>query len=214
MLNNVFLVNFSVESEAYQALSELKRTPVTDDYVISQAAIIKRENGIISPKDGIDIGLETNDDRIKGGLIGSLTGVLGGPIGMLFYGTLGAIVGGAVDAKDYSENASVLENVARRIEEGQTALLIMASEKNAYSLASQLAKFDVTIDYYDAAEVEAEIEQAAELQKQMEKEARKKLRQEKTSEQKAKIAKRREEFKAKVEARREKYKKQSDKDGV
>ncbi|MBR1423510.1 MAG: DUF1269 domain-containing protein [Ruminococcus sp.] len=199
MLDHVFSINFAVESEAYQALTELKKAPVTAGYVLSQAAIVKREGGVISVKDSFDFGTETHDDRVIGGIIGSLTGVLGGPIGMLFYGSLGALIGSTVDAKDFAENASILEKVSQSIGEGQTALLIMASEEHSGALVERLAKFDTVTEKYDAAEVENEIEEAAKLQKQMEKDARKQLRKEKTDEQKAKIAAKREEIRARFD---------------
>lgn len=214
MSNSILSVKFPVESTAYQAFSELKKAPVSDDYVLSQAVIVKREGGIIQIKDSADFGTETSDDTRTGGLIGSLIGVLGGPIGMLFYGSIGALVGSTIDSVDAADNASILERVAQNIGEGETSLLIMIYEDKEDIVATKFLMNNAYIDYYDAAEVEAEIEEAAEIQKQMKKEARKKLRQEKSDEQKAKIAKRREEFKAKVEARKEKYKKQSDKDGV
>lgn len=47
MKENVSLVNYSVESEAYQALSELKRAAANANYTISQAAVVKKENGVL-----------------------------------------------------------------------------------------------------------------------------------------------------------------------
>ena len=41
MKENLILVNYKVESEAYQALSELKRETSNANYTISQAAIVK-----------------------------------------------------------------------------------------------------------------------------------------------------------------------------
>jgi hypothetical protein len=44
MKENLILVNYKVESEAYQALSELKRETTNANYTISQAVIVKKEN--------------------------------------------------------------------------------------------------------------------------------------------------------------------------
>ena len=52
MNENLVLVNYKVESEAYQALSELKRDTANANYTISQAAIVKRENGQLNTMDG------------------------------------------------------------------------------------------------------------------------------------------------------------------
>lgn len=45
MSENVFVVKFAVESEAYQAFSELKFAALTNDYVISQAFLVKNQGG-------------------------------------------------------------------------------------------------------------------------------------------------------------------------
>ncbi len=95
---NVVLVNYRVESEAYQALSELKRESVNANYTISQAMIVKRVGGRLSVMDGFVNGGATGDDTWRGGLLGGLIGILGGPIGVLLGGSVGMLVGGAVDA--------------------------------------------------------------------------------------------------------------------
>ena len=187
MLENVIAVVFDVESEAYQAITELKNAAVTPDYVVSQAALVKREFGAVSVRDSFDIGVETRDDTYAGGLIGMLTGVLGGPIGMLLGGSVGSLIGSAIDAGDAAKNISVTECVAQNIGEGQTALLLMAQENVERSIEFKLSKFAVTVTRYDAAEVQAELEEAAKLQKELEKETQKRLRQEKSDERKAKI---------------------------
>ena len=83
MKENLVLVNYKVESEAYQALSELKRETANANYTISQAVIVKKENGKLSVMDGFVNGATTGDDTMTGGLIGSLVGILGGPLGIL-----------------------------------------------------------------------------------------------------------------------------------
>ena len=189
MLENVIAVVFDVESEAYQAITELKNAAVTPDYVVSQAALVKRESGAVSVRDSFDIGVETRDDTYAGGLIGMLTGILGGPIGMILCGSMGSLIGSAFDAGEAVQNASIIEKVAQNIGEGQTALLLMAQETSENSIESRLSKFAVTVTRYDAAEVQAEIDEAVKLQTEMKKEAQKRLRQEKSDEIKAKMQK-------------------------
>ena len=66
MKENLILVNYKVESEAYQALSELKRETSNANYTISQAAIVKKENGTLNIMDGFVNGAMTGDDTWKG----------------------------------------------------------------------------------------------------------------------------------------------------
>ena len=195
MNENLVLVNYKVESEAYQALSELKRDTANANYTISQAAIVKRENGQLNTMDGFINGKNANDDTVTGSLIGGLVGILGGPIGILLGGSVGMLVGGVVDASGIVKDASLLEKAGDSIAEGETAIILLAQEEYETALTAKLNDFDVTITRFDAAEVAAEVEHAREVERQMAKETREKLREEKTEAFKETVAKKSEELK-------------------
>ena len=195
MNENLVLVNYKVESEAYQALSELKRDTANANYTISQAVIVKRENGQLNTMDGFINGKDANDDTVTGSLIGGLVGILGGPIGILLGGSVGMLIGGAVDASGLVKDASLLEKAGDSIAEGETAIILLAQEEYETALTAKLNDFDVTITRFDAAEVAAEVEHAREVECQMAKETREKLREEKTEAFKETVAKKSEELK-------------------
>ncbi len=195
MSENLVLVNYKVESEAYQALSELKRDTANANYTISQAVIVKRENGQLNTMDGFINGKDANDDTVTGSLIGGLVGILGGPIGILLGGSVGMLIGGAVDASGLVKDASLLEKAGDSIAEGETAIILLAQEEYETALTAKLNDFDVTITRFDAAEVAAEVEHAREVERQMAKETREKLREEKTEAFKETVAKKSEELK-------------------
>ena len=195
MNENLVLVNYKVESEAYQALSELKRDTANANYTISQAAIVKRVNGQLNTMDGFINGKDANDDTVTGSLIGGLVGILGGPIGILLGGSVGMLIGGAVDASGIVKDASLLEKAGDSIAEGETAIILLAQEEYETALTAKLNDFDVTITRFDAAEVAAEVEHAREVERQMAKETREKLREEKTEAFKETVAKKSEELK-------------------
>ena len=195
MNENLVLVNYKVESEAYQALSELKRDTANANYTISQAVIVKRENGQLNTMDGFINGKDANDDTVTGSLIGGLVGILGGPIGILLGGSVGMLIGGAVDASGLVKDASLLEKAGDSIAEGETAIILLAQEEYEAALTAKLNDFDVTITRFDAAEVAAEVEHAREVERQMAKETREKLREEKTEAFKETVAKKSEELK-------------------
>ena len=195
MNENLVLVNYKVESEAYQALSELNRDTANANYTISQAVIVKRENGQLNTMDGFINGKDANDDTVTGSLIGGLVGILGGPIGILLGGSVGMLIGGAVDASGLVKEASLLEKAGDSIAEGETAIILLAQEEYETALTAKLNDFDVTITRFDAAEVAAEVEHAREVERQMAKETREKLREEKTEAFKETVAKKSEELK-------------------
>ena len=76
---NIVVGIFEVESEAYQALTQLKQYPGDEKSYVSTAALVKKENGTLRTLDGFDTGSNTADDMAIGGLVGALFGVLGGP---------------------------------------------------------------------------------------------------------------------------------------
>ena len=192
---NVVLANYKVESEAYQALSELKRDTANANYTISQAMIVKRENGKLNVMDGFVNGMTTGDDTWMGGLLGGLIGILGGPIGVLLGGSVGMLVGGAVDAGEMAGDTSLLEKAGDSIADGETAIILLAQEEYETALTAKLNDFDVSITRLDAAEVAVEVEHAKEVERQMAKETREKLRAERTEAFKESVAKKSEELK-------------------
>ena len=195
MAENIVIATYEVESEAYQALSEIKHEVTNANYSIKQAVIVKKENGKLNMRDGFDSGSET-DDTWKGGLIGSLVGILGGPLGVLLGGSMGMLIGGAVDANDMADNISLLERAGECVAEGETAMLLLAQEDYETALTAKLNSFHVSITRIDAAEAAAEIEHAREVERQLAKEARAKLRAEKNESFKETVSKKRDEIKA------------------
>ena len=152
-----FRLSLKVESEAYQALTELRRQPVSERYIVSQAALVKKSGGRIVVEDAFDTGVETNNDTVIGGLIGGLVGILGGPLGMLMTGSVGALTGSIIDAGDAAYNASLLEKVAEQFADGEVAVIALAQESESNALDEKLAAFKTTIAREDAAEVAEEI---------------------------------------------------------
>ena len=90
---NIIAAIFDVESEGYQAMSTLSKTPIIEETSILQMALVKRENGSLKVCDSYDSGIHTTDDMLLGGLLGGLFGVLGGPVGVLLLGSYGTLAG-------------------------------------------------------------------------------------------------------------------------
>ena len=159
---NLLIVNYENESDAYQALTELKA--LNDYYFIDQAAIVKKENGEYVVKEEYDSGVKTADDTVKGGLIGSLLGLIGGPVGVLLGGGAGATIGGIKDTADFLKVFDLADYAYAHIGEGETVLLLLADEKGNAALNEKLNAFDVTIKRASVPAVENELKRAAELQ--------------------------------------------------
>ena len=205
-IENIISVVFKVESEGYQALTELKRQPVSEGLVVSQAALIKKVGSGFTLLDSFDTGAVTSDDTAIGGLVGGLFGIIGGPIGMLLTGSIGALVGSAIDTGDVVRSATLMEKVTEQFIEGEVAIIALAQELDSGAFERRMLKFSTAgIVKEDAAEVAEEVRQAQELQKEMEREAKKKLREEKKAGYKQAVEERREKLKADFESLKEKF---------
>ena len=179
MENNVIVAVFKVESEGFQAFTELKQSAVGETYLVNAAALIKKEKDTCNILDGFDSGVSTKDDTAFGAAIGMLLGVIGGPIGILLGGSYGALIGMNVDAADSLYGVSMLEQIALKLDEGMVAIIALANEKSQDALDEKLSKFDTVIARFDAEAVADEVDEAYKIQDELARQARMKLRKEK-----------------------------------
>ena len=196
VMENIVVVNFEVESEAYQALSELKAKNVTEDYIISQAVLARNDNGRVEAVDWFSTGVMVNDDALLGGMLGALIGVVGGPVGMLLMGSYGALVGTTVDLLDADQNSSMMEHVMKCVTENKTVLLAIVQEENGASFDANFEKYQAEITRFDAAEIAVEVEEAQRVELELAKQARLQAWQEKKDARHEKIMERKAALKA------------------
>jgi uncharacterized membrane protein len=164
---NVVVAVFKVESEGYQALSELSQAAAGDTYLVSAAALVKKTGNACFYLDGFDTGAHTANDAAIGGLIGMTVGILAGPLGVLLGGSYGALVGATVDAGDAVFGASMLDQMADKLDDGMVALIALAAEETPAVLDAKLGAYDTVIARFDADAVADEVDKAYEKQAEM-----------------------------------------------
>ncbi|MDO4538572.1 MAG: DUF1269 domain-containing protein [Coriobacteriales bacterium] len=196
-MNNVVTVLFNVESEAYQAFSELRENMVGAGYLASEAVLLKAVDKSVEVVDTIDYGVNTEDDTVAGALVGSLAGIIGGPVGMLLGGSIGALSGAVVDAADAHADQSLIEMVAGKLYNDEVAIIALVSEDVSGRMDVRFDKYNCVIIREDAALVAEEVERARETEAELKRQAKAQMRAEKKAERKAKI----EEHKAALDAR-------------
>ena len=174
---------------------------------MSTAALVKKENGSLRTLDAFDTGANTTDDMAIGGVVGALFGVLGGPVGVLLGGSYGMLLGSAFDTDDALANASLLEQIAGKMENGEVAIIGLAYEEDEAILDEKLSGFKTTIARFDAADVATEVEEAQQLEEEMARQARKELRDEKKAARKEKRAEKKEKMSADWEGFKAKFRK-------
>lgn len=163
MKQNVLLCLFQVESEAYQAMTELKRYPQNDQTRIAQAVLVKKQDGRIIPVDGFDPLADVGNNMLTGGLIGSALGILGGPLGVLFGASVGAWVGSTGAAEHALADASLVETVAARLKDGDVAIISLVQESRESILDTFYKQFRTEVVRWDAAVIQQELEDALEI---------------------------------------------------
>lgn len=204
-MENVFMVIFEVESEAYQAFSEIKNSMASSRYIVPRMALIKRSGKRIIPCDGYDVKLQVSDTEL-GGMVGMFVGMLGGPLGVLLGGVTGAAIGSTSDDEDLEQALTLLEKASDALNDGEIALIALVQEARGGSFAGKLAKFKAKIYMRDAAEVAVEISEAIELQKKLAKEAKERMRKEKIASAKQKLEEKRAELRKEFQDVRENLK--------
>ena len=174
-MENVVASIFHIESEAFQAFSELKQFVQTENTKLAQALIVKAENGVINVKDNFDLIDSIGDGYFEGGLIGSLIGILGGPLGVLFGFAVGGVIGGSVGSYEELANSALIITVSNKLTNGEVAIIALVQENDESVLNAIFEKYQVDIVRWDVATVAAEIESALKIQKDLEHQAKARL---------------------------------------
>ena len=176
MKRNIIIAVFEDENEANQALDELKQNPGSKGSFVSQAVLVKKENEKLNRIGKFDTGSHSTDDTTMGGLIGAVIGILGGPIGILFGGVCGILIGNAIDSTDAYAEYSMIERIAGKMVDGEIAIIGLTAEVDESILDEKLNKYKVTIARYDANTVAKEVKEAKKIEKNMANMAKTELR--------------------------------------
>lgn len=181
MVENIVLVTFGEPSQAYQAMSELRRLGDEGALDVRTAAIVERQaDGQFRVPEGPEnIGFV---GTAAGGAIGALVGALAGPLGLLLGGATGAVVGAVADVDESDVSEVLLGTVTRAVPPGATALVADVDEPAPEVLDTVMAKAGGMVTRRSRFEVEAELQAAEEAARAGEREARRVLRERRKAE--------------------------------
>ena len=157
---NIVGAMFADEREARQAMEALSETPKFNGTTIFQMSLVKRRDGELKLCNNFESEYLKSNVTVKGGLIGSVVGILGGPIGALLGGEAGTLLGGAADLDREDTSKTLIEQAAQRLEEGDLALIMSVDESDEAVLDRQLLKYNVFIVRYNAETIAKEVEAA------------------------------------------------------
>ena len=193
--DNVLVVSFGEDPEndtnAYQALTELKQLDSQGQIKIAGAAVVTRD-----PDGRVDVKSEVGNDpyvgTASGGMIGLLLGIIGGPLGVLLGGTYGTLVGSLFDIDDVATTESVLGEISKQVQPTRTAVLAQVTEQSPEVIDTAMARLGGEVMRRPVFEVEQEIAAAQDAQREAEREAHNELH-------KARVEKTKDDAHAKVE---------------
>lgn len=168
MENNVLLATFKNQLSAFEALADIKNKYVGRNYVITQAAVVKKENDKLTFKDGFEVGSNGKIGFLNGGLLGSFIGIIGGPLGVLFGGAIGAMVGESRGEKADKTVINIFEDVSKYLVKDHYGLILLTSESDVSELDDFLNKYETeTVLRKDAAVVRKDLELAQEYERKL-----------------------------------------------
>ncbi|HEM2541170.1 TPA: DUF1269 domain-containing protein [Streptococcus suis] len=174
-MENVVVSIFRIESEAFQAFSELKQFGQTENTKLAQVSIVKAENGIINVKDNFDLMNSLENDYFKGGLIGSLVGILGGPLGVLLGFAAGGMIGASIGSDKELANSALITTVSENLTSGEVAIIALVQENDESVLNAIFEKYQTHIARWNVATVLAEVESALQIQQDLAHQAKARL---------------------------------------
>ena len=154
---------------------------------MAQAVLVKKENDLIIPAESTDFTANTVEGTWTGGLIGSLVGILGGPIGVLLGGATGALIGSDAGTVQTLEEGALLENTAKKLDNGSTAIIILAQESDEAVLDAFFHRFKTVILRQDAAVAQQDVLAAIEAQEEVARQAHEAWKKQRKAERKEKV---------------------------
>jgi len=168
-------VTFAEQGNAVQALAWLRDLESQGHVAIEGLAlVIRNQDGQIAENhltDGNWAG------RAGGGLVGLLVGILGGPLGILLGGSAGVLIGALVDGHHADQADSVVSDISKSIQVGQTAVVAALVEDRPESIDTAMTRLGGRVLRRPVDDVKAEVALADKAQRAAEKEARTQLRE-------------------------------------
>lgn len=161
---NVVILSFKEESKAYQAMTVLKQLSAEDRIGLRSGSVITHDNDGKLRVEDAQMNKSIGSGMLVGGLVGSFVGILGGPLGVLLAGGVGAMIGANRDLDSVRDDLSLVELIGKAIPVGSTGVIAEVSEPETGVIDTEIAKLDGSVTRRPAAEVQAEVEQAQEAE--------------------------------------------------
>ncbi len=155
-MSTIIVATFDDESKTYQAFSEVKRASVERKLKINGLTVMHRNlegNFVVK-----DAAIKNYGGSMTGGIIGSLIGIMGGPLGILLGWGAGALIGGMRDAKEIMDDQNLFKLLSQDMQVGNTALIGEIENEQDNSVQQIVRNLGGELLKRPTEEVEADIE--------------------------------------------------------
>ncbi|MEV5843536.1 hypothetical protein AB0M32_16395 [Streptomyces sp. NPDC051985] len=153
---NAVALRFVDPATAHQAFDDLRHLdPAITD--IRGAALIERlAEGGIRVAEGM--ATDPGRDTTSSGLVGSLIGILGGPLGTLLGWGIGAMISGGHDSRPVYGTAGAIETATPHLPPGGKVILAEVAESDTEPLDLLAMRYDAVLERSSARSVRAELD--------------------------------------------------------
>jgi uncharacterized membrane protein len=160
--SQIVLATFDDESKTYQAFSDIKRAAAEGKLRINGLTIMHRRlDGQFEVRDAA---MKNFGGSITGGIIGSLVGIFGGPLGILLGWGAGSLIGGFRDAREVMADRNLFQAVTENMTVGNTALIGEIENEQPYVVDQIVRRLQGELMRRPTEAVEADIEAAQSAQ--------------------------------------------------
>ena len=105
------------------------------------AIVLKDTDGKIRLQQTRDV--MAGQGAASGGWVGALVGIIGGPVGILAGGALGAAAGGLfAKLRDYGIDNDEMKEMGEKLSRGEAALFVLLESYDVSAVAMEMRRFD------------------------------------------------------------------------
>ncbi|MFC4772747.1 hypothetical protein [Enterococcus hermanniensis] len=160
-MKKIILVTFDEAAKTYEGFSQLQKISKSNTFDLKQAMILQKhaDKSKFVVKDSVDY--ESNSRVAKGGFIGIIVGILGGPLGVLCGWVIGDAVGLSANYIKNKRTHTIFDSIANQLDNDELGLLLYADESDETLLNTMIAeKLDGRIERFDYETVKEDVETA------------------------------------------------------
>ena len=154
-MNRIIVSIFDNEEQAFKGQSALKELHLSGDITLYATAVIsKNDEGKVEMKSLSEKGpLGARVGMISGAFIG----LIGGPIGMALGASVGALGGMFYDASNEAFSGNFIDEVAKELENGKTAVIAEVEEGWKTPVDSKMAELHALVFRFNQSEKKEEL---------------------------------------------------------